>query len=182
MSISTDNVAPEASAGGTRPGPLASPEVAGIQLTLPGAPPARYRLLWNQAPQTCASVVAAIPSHAECFHAIYSGTVAAFLLDPEIDAPTENATTCFVPGDLVFTHYDAGERHGHLNALSEIYWPYDRYARPTIPGQFIPLDSANVFGAFDGEASTWAAFAARCMRLRFDGTAEISIETYAVDR
>ncbi|MBM4437853.1 MAG: DUF3830 family protein [Actinobacteria bacterium] len=150
----------------------------GIELELPGAPPARYRLLWEQAPKTCAVVLAALPSQAECFHAIYSGTIAAFLLPPEAIAPTENATSCVMPGDLIYTHYEAGVRHGHLNALSEVYWPYDRYARPTIPGLFVPLDAANVFGAYEGTPETWKAFAAACQRLRFDGLRVISIRPY----
>jgi hypothetical protein len=178
MSTSRTPVAPEASAGGARTDVTVPGPARGIQFAFPDTPPARYRLLWNEAPQTCTAVLAALPSAAECFHAIYSGTVSAFLLDPEVTAPVENATTCLIPGDLIFTHYDPGRRHGHLNALSEIYWPYDRYARPTIPGQFIPLDSANVFGEFDGDTETWKAFAARCLRLRFDGTAQMQIETY----
>ena len=93
-------------------------------------------------------------------------------------APTENATTCVAPGDLIFTHYEAGTRHGHPGALSEVYWPYDRYARPTIPGQFVTLDAANVFGAYDGPADVWQAFAARCERLRYDGTSTIQIRTF----
>ena len=152
--------------------------VAGIELELPGAPPARFRLLWDQAPRTCAAVIPALPDTAECLHAIYSGTVAAFYFDPSVVAPRENATTCLIPGDLVFTHYDAGVRHGHLEPLSEVYWPYDRYARPTIPGQFVTLDAANVFGSYEGTAEAWRAFAARCERLRYDGTAMVTVRTY----
>ena len=74
--------------------------VAGIELELPGAPPARFRLLWDQAPRTCAAVVPALPDTAECLHAIYSGTVAAFFFDPSVVAPRETATTCLIPGDL----------------------------------------------------------------------------------
>ena len=118
------------------------------------------------------------PRKAECLHAIYSGTIAAFYFDPSVVAPTENATTCVAPGDLIFTHYEAGTRHGHPGALSEVYWPYDRYARPTIPGQFVTLDAANVFGAYDGPADVWRAFAARCERLRYDGTSTIQIRTF----
>ena len=128
--------------------------------------------------EACAAVSAALPESAECFHAIYSGTVAAFLLEPEVVAPVENATTCLLPGELVFTHYDAGVRHGHLNALSEIYWAYDRYARPTVPGQFVPLETASVFATYEGSPEAWRSFAARCRRLRFDGTATIAVRTY----
>ena len=123
-------------------------------------------------------MIAGLPEEAECLHAIYSGTIAAFYFDPSIVAPVENATTCVAPGDLIFTHYEAGTRHGHPGALSEVYWPYDRYARPTIPGQFVTLDAANVFGAYDGPADVWQAFAARCERLRYDGTSTIQIRTF----
>jgi hypothetical protein len=42
----------------------------------------------------------------------------------------------------------------------------------------VPLDAANVFAAYEGEPEAWKAFAARCLRLRFDGTATIAIRTY----
>jgi hypothetical protein len=150
--------------------------ISEIEIELPDAPTARFRLLWNEAPRTCAAVAEALPGEAECFHAIYSGTITAFLLDPQVTAPIENATTCVLPGDLLFTHYEPHFRHGHQNALSEIYWAYDRYARPTIPGQFVPL-AANVFGRYEGPHESWTAFAARCSRLRFEGTVLIKIHT-----
>lgn len=161
--------------GGRRPEGVGG--VAGIELTFAGAPSARFRLLWDEAPATCEAVVAALPSSAECFHAAYSGTIAAFLLDPEVDPPLENSTTCVMPGDLLFTHYDATFRHGHHNALSEVYWAYDRHARPTIPGQLVPC-IAVVFGAYDGTPDDWAAFAAKSKQLRFDGVAPVQISTY----
>ena len=152
-----------------------APAVTTVALELPGAPQLHFRLLWDEAPVTCAAVVGALPESAECFHAIYSGTIAAFLLDPSIVAPEENATTCVLPGELLFTHYHADERHGHQNALSEVYWAYDRYARPTVPGQFLPV-AANVFGRYEGDQDAWRAFAERCKRLRFDGTAPVQVK------
>ena len=65
----------------------------------------------------------------------------------------------------MFTHYDAGTRHGHLNALSEIYWAYDRYVRPIIPGQHGPA-IANVFGRIVGDT---APFYAMSRRLHSEG-------------
>ncbi len=178
MVDSFDPVSPEASAGGEHPAAVASEDRRrGIRLVLPDAPAAEFRLHWEEAPETCATVVDALPESAECFHAIYSGTVAAFLLPPQAVAPVENATTCLLPGDLVYTHYEPGFRHGHLNALSEVYWAYDRHARPTIPGQFVPL-AASVFGSYEGDAEAWTAFAERCQRLRFDGTAQIRTEAF----
>ena len=58
------------------------PTVSTIELELPGAPPARFKLLWDAAPRTCAAVIAGLPEEAECLHAIYSGTIAAFYFDP----------------------------------------------------------------------------------------------------
>ena len=37
------------------------PTVSTIELELPGAPPARFKLLWDAAPQTCAAVIAGLP-------------------------------------------------------------------------------------------------------------------------
>jgi hypothetical protein len=167
---------PSFAAGVPAPAGDAGP-VSGIELAFDDVPPARFQLDWAAAPLTCKAVVAHLPEIAECFHAIYSGTVAAFLLDASVVAPPENTTTCVLPGELLFTHYSPGVRHGHLNDLSEIYWPYDRYARPTIPGQFLPI-AATVFGTFTGETETWTAFAGRCKLLRFEGTARLAVSTY----
>jgi len=153
------------------------PALKEIELEFSGTAAARFTLLWDDAPETCAAVTRALPNTAECFHAIYSGTIVAFLLNADVVAPVENATTCIVPGDLLFTHYDAGFRHGHQDPLSEIYWAYDRYARPTIPGQFVPL-AATVFGSYAGSKEEWAEFAARSSRLRFEGAAVIEVRTH----
>ena len=178
-------VAPEAAAGGRiyqAPNPdTIEASAAFIELRFDSDVFASFRLLWDEAPHTCAAVTAALPQDSAwetpCFHAIYSGTVAAFLIDPAVTAPTENATTCVIPGDLLFTHYAAGFRHGHPNPLSEIYWPYDRYARFTIPGLFTPLTEASVFATFDGDSASWEAFAARSQRLRFDGASPLTVST-----
>ncbi len=47
----------------------------------------------------------------------------------------------------MFTHYNERERHGFPEALSEIYWAYDRYCRPTAPGKMTPV-VPNVFAEF----------------------------------
>ena len=114
----------------------------------------RVELLDDEAPQTCRAIWNCLPKSGDGSHAMYSGTVAAlFLDDPTIGEAIgeENATTNTTTGDVIFTHYNAGARHGHLNALSEIYWAYDRYCRPTIPGQHVPA-IANVFGRVVGDA------------------------------
>jgi hypothetical protein len=164
----------ELAAGIPRRLPNGEAEVKTILVSFTDGPQARFVLLWDEAPETCRTVTACLPLQADCFHAIYSGTIVAFLLDETVVAPVENATTCVLPGDLLFTHYDVGKRHGHSNALSEVYWPYDRYARPTIPGEFIPI-AASVFGSYAGSPADWAVFADRCKQLRFRGTETVAV-------
>ena len=68
--------------------------VKGIELQVPDLSPARFRLWWGEAPQTCAAVVPMLPDCTECVNAVYSGTIAAFFLDSSVVAARENATTC----------------------------------------------------------------------------------------
>ena len=108
---------------------------------------ARARLLEDQAPETCRILWERLPFEGECFHAIYSGTTAALLIDPTIIIPVENSSNLIQKSDLMFTHYDHRQRHGHPDALSEIYWAYDRYCSPRAPGQMAPV-YPNIFGEF----------------------------------
>lgn len=158
-----------------RPGPASQPE--GIILQFRNAAPARFRLLWDDAPKTCRALADNAPRQGECVHAIYSGTVVGFFLDPTVNPPLENATSVVVPGDLLFTHYDERTRHGHPDPLSEIYWPYDRYARPTIPGQFVTT-VASVFAAFDGDDANWNEFAERSRATRYHGGEVVDVRLY----
>ena len=132
---------------------------------------ARAVLLEDEAPRTCLAIWRLLPLRGEAIHAAYSGTLAALYFDPTVAVPEENATTCLQTGDVVFTHYEPGVRHGHPEALSEVYWAYDRYARPTIPGQWLPA-TANVFGRIVGEA---AAFYAASRDLRRTGVRRLEI-------
>jgi hypothetical protein len=132
---------------------------------------ARVLLLESEAPETCRTLWSRLPFAGESTHAIYSGTLVALFIDSGIDIPEENATTCVTTGDVIFTHYRAGVRHGHPEPLSEIYWVYDRYARPTIPGQFVPA-TANVFGRIVGDAS---AFYEVSRRLPREGAKRLTI-------
>ena len=132
---------------------------------------AKARLLEDQAPETCRILWQHLPYEGPCGHAIFSGTIAAHYIDPSIVVPTENATTLVQTGDLMFTHYDAGVRHGYSEALSEIYWAYDRYCRPTAPGQLIPV-YPNVFGTFlPGSEDFFEA----SRRIRYDGVTPVRI-------
>jgi hypothetical protein len=95
----------------------------------------------------------------------------ALYIEPSIEVEEENATTCIQTGDVMFTHYRPGFRHGHREPVSEIYWAYDRYARPTIPDQWVPA-VANVFGRIVGDASD---FYDMCRRIRREGVKQLEI-------
>ena len=108
---------------------------------------ARARLLEKEAPETSRILWRRLPIEIDAFHAMYSGTCCAIFLDPAILITTENATNLIQRGDLMFTHYDPGTRHGHPEGISEIYWAYDRYCSPRAPGHMGPV-YPNIFGEF----------------------------------
>ena len=131
----------------------------------------RALLLEREAPRTCQTVWEILPLAGDGIHAAYSGTVVGIHFDPTVVAPEENATTCIHTGDVMFTHYDPAFRHGHPDPVSEIYWAYDRDARPTLPGKWVPA-TANVFGRIVGDAS---AFYSVCRRIPREGWKRVEI-------
>jgi hypothetical protein len=131
----------------------------------------RALLLEDEAPATCRTIWDLLPAAGPLGHAAYSGTLVALYIDPRVTVPVENATTCVQTGDVMFTHYDAMVRHGHPDALSEIHWAYDRYARPTIPGQWLPA-TANVFARIPATAE---AFFRVCQEIRRGGVKRMEI-------
>jgi hypothetical protein len=130
------------------------------------------RLLEREAPRTVEVLWAQAPYEGLVGHAIFSGTTCALYIDPTIVIPTEHATHLVQKGDLLFTHYDAMERHGFPDPLSEIYWAYDRYCRPTQPGTMAPV-YPNVFGTFELGCE---AFFAASQRIRYDGRKRLQVE------
>jgi hypothetical protein len=147
-----------------------------IRLTIgEDAVAARFRLLWRDAPETCAGVIGALPFQGEVVHGTCSGTMAVFFLGNEVDVQAENATTCVRVGDLLFTHYPANWRAGYPESVSEIYWAYAPYARPTVPGLFIPT-LASVFARHEGSQAELESFCRRSERLHREGAAPIVAE------
>jgi hypothetical protein len=132
---------------------------------------ARARLHENDAPMTCVALWDRLPFSGSAGHAMLSGTSIALYIDPAIVIPEENATSHIQTGDLMFTHYRERERHGFPEALSEIYWAYDRYCRPTAPGKMTPV-LPNVFGEFVVGSG---AFFDLCRRMRREGSRQLTI-------
>lgn len=134
---------------------------------------AQFLLHEREAPLTCATIweVLREPLVGPSGHGKWSGTVSGILLDPTVIAPEENTTTFIQTGDVMYTHYRPNVRHGFPDALSEIYWAYDRYARPTVPGLGTPA-VANIFGQFVGDCS---AFYAVCRRLPTEGSKRLRL-------
>ena len=137
---------------------------------------ARARLHDDAAPATCQALWSRLPFSGTAGHAMLSGTSIALYIDASIVIPEENATTHIQTGDVMFTHYNERERHGFPEALSEIYWAYDRYCRPTAPGKMTPV-IPNVFAEFVPGSQ---AFFEVCRRMRRSGTSPLSI-TGAID-
>jgi len=132
---------------------------------------ASARLLEDEAPKTVETLWRHAPYAGSAGHAIFSGTTCALYIDSGITIPMENATTLIQTGDLLFTHYDALQRHGFPDALSEIYWAYDRYCRPTMPGAMLPV-YPNVFGRFEAGCE---AFFEASRRIRDEGRKRLTV-------
>jgi hypothetical protein len=139
------------------------PEIEGVV--------ARARLLEDAAPATCRAIWERLPLSGPAGHAMLSGTSVALYIDPTIVLPEENATVNVQTGDVMFTHYEPRERHGFPEALSEIYWAYDRYCRPTAPGKMTPV-VPTVFGEFLQGSQP---FFEVCRRIRREGSKPVTI-------
>ncbi len=124
---------------------------------------ARARLLEEAAPITCRTLWEILPLKGRAGHAMLSGTSCALHIDPSIVIPEENATVHIQTGDVMFTHYDERERHGFPEALSEIYWAYDRYCSPKAPGKMTPV-IPNVFAEFLPGSEDFFQMSRRCFR------------------
>ncbi len=123
----------------------------------------------DQAPKSCAAVIAALPQTGDSHHATYSGSEAAFILDRDLGIGKENATIKVIPGDLGYMRFDGGEMWGFPDSFSELCWFYDRDATPSMPdGPVAP----NLIGTF---VEGFPAFAAVCRQMRREGVKRIEI-------
>jgi hypothetical protein len=149
----------------------------GVQIEFVSGEAARFKFRWDEAPDTCAVLSEKLPAQGDAIHAIYSGTQLGVLFDPSVDAPLQNATTCHLPGDLIWMHYPEFSRFGHPEAVSEICWAYDRHTRMVMPGQFVQI-AGSVFATFAGHTEEWTPFAERSAQVRWDGKAQVRICVY----
>jgi len=128
---------------------------------------AMAELLEDQAPKTCAGVIAALPQKGPAHHATYSGSEVAFIMDRDILIPKENATIKVIPGDLCFARIEGGELFGFPDSFSELCWFYDRDTTPSMPdGPMAP----NIFGRF---VENFSEFAAVCRRMKREGIKQV---------
>ena len=97
---------------------------------------ARALLDDERAPVTCQTLWERVfPYDGHGLPARHSGTEAGFHFDPTLLAPVENATLQLMKGDIVFIHYNARERHGNPDPISEVIWCYGRYNMAIAPGK-----------------------------------------------
>jgi hypothetical protein len=127
-------------------------------------------LLEDEAPKTCAAVIAALPQAGDAHHATYSGSEVAFILDRDLGIGRENATSKVIPGDLAYTRFDGGVMWGFPKDFAELCWFYDRDAVPSMPDGPVPV---NIFGRF---TEGFAEFAAVCRRMRREGVKRIDVK------
>jgi hypothetical protein len=135
---------------------------------------ARAELLEDKAPQTVKTLWKHAPYSGDASHAIYSGTTVGLLFDPSIIVPMENATNYIQICDVMFTHYEPNTRFDHPDGVSEIYWAYDRYCRPIMPGCGM-LVYPNVFGRMVGD---YQAFFAASRNIAVTGQRKMTITTH----
>lgn len=126
-------------------------------------------LFEDQAPKSCAAVLAALPQSGESHHATYSGSEGVLILDRDLGIGKENATSKVLPGDLGYTRFEGGEMWGFPNSFSELCWFYDRDAIPSMPDGPVPI---NIIGQF---VEGFDAFAAVCRRMRREGVKRIEV-------
>ena len=132
---------------------------------------ARARLYDEAAPVTCGTLWQQLPFSGLGIHAMLSGTSVALSIDPSIVVPQENATSHIQAGDVMFTHYNKHECYGFPEALSDVYWAYDRYCKPTAPGKMTPV-IPNVFAEF---LPGFEAFFSVCRKMRREGAKPLTI-------
>jgi len=134
---------------------------------------ARFMLHEKEAPLTTSAIWTALggPLEGGSGHGQVSGTCVGFRLDSSIIIPAENCTGYVQTGDVLYTHYDASWRFGYPDAVSELYWAYDRFVRPIVPGLGIPA-VANVVGQFVGDCT---AFYALCRRTGKEGSKRLRL-------
>ena len=132
---------------------------------------ARARLLDDLAPETCKAVWKLLPAAGPCGHVMLGGTSCALNLDPGLVVPEENAAGLIQKGDVMFIHYNARERHGSPDAISEVIWCYGRYNMAIAPGKQQHV-LGNVFAEFLPGAE---AFYAMSERLFIDGPIPLKV-------
>jgi hypothetical protein len=128
------------------------------------------KLLWAEAPRTCAAVVEALPTRGPAHHAIYSGSECVHVLDQVLRLGAENATSEVTKGDVAFTWMAAGSSYGVDRDFAEICWFYDIDAQPRMWEGPVEV---NIFAKIVGDA---APFYAVCRRMRREGVKAFQIE------
>jgi hypothetical protein len=131
---------------------------------------ARAILLWEQAPRTCAEIVARLPVTGEAHHAIYSGSECVLVLQGPFQLEKEHATSRVTKGQVGYAWLAAGASYGVENDISEICWFYDIDAQPRMWEG--PVD-VNIFAEIRDPA---LEFYAMCRRMRREGVKSIRVE------
>jgi uncharacterized protein DUF3830 len=129
---------------------------------------ASARLLQEQAPETGAAVLDALPAAGLARHGVYSGSEVYLVLPVLLTPPREHATTIVGPGDVGFLTVEKGSGYGIEEDYSEVCWFYDLDATPSMPEGPIAV---NVFARlYDADD-----FFAVCRRMRLEGAKRLEI-------
>jgi hypothetical protein len=129
---------------------------------------AHASLLREQAPETCAAVLDALPASGLARHGIYSGSEVYLVLPVLLTPPREHATTIVGAGDVGFLTVEKGSGYGIDEAYSEVCWFYDLDATPSMPEGPIAV---NIFARLHDADD----FFSLCRRMRLEGAKRLEI-------
>jgi hypothetical protein len=148
---------------------------AGMMLEVPAfGTETPIRLLWEEAPRTCAAVWDALPVRKPAFHARRSGKELFVLADPFANPGAENLRMRLAAGDVLFIHFPPTWSDDHEDftrsdaGLFDIAVIYG--ADALLRGPEGPVEG-NLFGRIPDERQ--AEFAALCQRMWLEGLEEV---------
>jgi len=129
----------------------------------------RARLLEDEMPRTCGTLVPRFPVVGTAIHARYSGSEVAMLLPNSIRVDRERATCAVLPGEIAYVWLDQDDHYGLDDDVSEICWFYDRDSSPRMwEGPVL----VNIFARIEGDAT---GFYRACADTRMTGAKKFRI-------
>ncbi len=132
---------------------------------------AKARLLTEEMPRTCKTLMEHLPYEDVATHARYSGSEVALLLPTTIKIGREKATTAVEKGDVAYVWLNRDDHYGLDDDVSEICWFYDKDATPAMAEGPVRV---NIFARFEGD--DLEAFYKASAETRITGQKKVRLE------